>query len=98
MVIDILDRKKFVNYWNKQRPGLGDPDSGLWAYERNNNYHNEYFVCVKPVHVPIMEKSNFWNWVKKNTPSMLCYSASDQQEWYGFKTQSELSWWILRWT
>ena len=97
MVIDILDRKKFVDYWNKERPGLGDPDSGLWAYERHNNYRNEYFVCVKPVHVPLMEKYGYYEWADKNTPSVLCYAASDEQEWYGFQNQSELMWWILKW-
>jgi hypothetical protein len=97
VVISILDRKGFVDYWNKERPGLGDPDSGLWAYENANNIHNEYFVCVKPVHIPTMDKHDFWGWTIRNTPSMLCYSASDAQEWYGFKTQSELNWWILRW-
>lgn len=97
MVINILDREGFIDYWNKEKSGLGDPDSGLWAFERDNKFHNEYFVCVKPVHVPTMDKYDFWGWVEKNTPSMLCYAASDTQEWYGFKNQTELSWWILRW-
>lgn len=97
MIIDICTRENFSKYWNKQQPGLGDPDSGLWAYERDNNYHNEYFVCVTPMCVPTLEKDGFWDWVKRNTPSMLCYAASDSQEWYGFKNQSELNWWILRW-
>lgn len=101
MATTVLTRAEFVDYWNSVKTGLGDPDSGLWAYEGSAGLRCRWFVLVPPIRVSITEgtKTQFWAWCRRNCPSgMSCYSASDEVEWWGFVDRQEMTWWLLRWS
>lgn len=94
----VLDREQFVKHWNAVKPGLGDADSGMWAYERQFGPVCMWFVSVKPIRVSINRKEEFWEWCKQYCPTGVgCYSASDEEEWWGFVDRDEMMLWLLRW-
>jgi hypothetical protein len=95
----VRSRQQFVDYWNNINPGLGDPDSGLWAYERDIGPLCQWFLFIKPIKVSISTKQIFWDWCKQYCPSgVSCYSASDEEETWGFVSKQEMTWFILRWS
>jgi hypothetical protein len=99
--VTVLDREQFIKHWNAVKPGLGDPGSGLWAYEHSSGIRCQWFVSVSPIRVSIANetKTKFWAWCRRNCASgMSCYSASDKEEWWGFSDRQEMTWWLLRWS
>lgn len=93
-----VTRKQFVQHWNDIKPGLGDTDSNLWAYERDFGPVCQWFVSIKPIRVSTSYKDEFWEWCKAYCPSGVgCYSASDEEEWWGFVDRDEMVLWLLRW-
>lgn len=94
----VLTRNQFAEHWNTVKPGLGDADSGLWAYERSYGPESQWFVSIRPIKISTINKQEFWSWCKRHCPTGVnCYSASDDTEWWGFGNKQEMSWWILRW-
>lgn len=97
----VRSRKQFVDYWNSVKSGMGDADSGLWAYERDHGPCSQWFLAIKPVKISIAAgtKIKFWDWCKQNCPSgVACYSASDEEEMWGFVSKQEMTWFLLRWS
>lgn len=96
----VLDREQFIEHWNSVKPGLGDADSGLWAYEREYGPVCQWFVRVKPIRLPLYgaKQQQFTKWCKELCPSgVSCYSASDDEECWGFVDRDEMILWLLRW-
>lgn len=95
-----VTRKQFVEHWNAVKPGLGDADSGMWAYERQYGLHSLWFISVKPIRLALYgpKQKEFWAWCKQYCPTgVSCYSASDEEEWWGFVDREEIMLWLLRW-
>ena len=93
----MLTRLEFAQYFNSLRQGLGDPDSPLWDIEEEPC---NYFIAVKPVNFWDEEgtKPEYWDWCNKYCKGKLvCYSSSDEEEWWGFTDQQDILLWTLRW-
>jgi hypothetical protein len=100
VVVTIVTRNQFAEHWNTVKPGLGDADSGLWAYERAYGPESQWFICIKPIRLSLYSanQQQFWAWCKRHCPSgVSCYSASDDEEWWGFVNSDEIMLWLLRW-
>lgn len=101
-MIEILTRKEFARYWNLKRPGLGDADSALWEpehYESLAKPSNWFIYANGPAAKMEWDKSKYWSWVRKHCQgSVLCYSASEEGEWWGFENHDDIVLWVLRWS
>lgn len=94
----MLNRKQFREHWNKVRPGLGDEDSGLWLPEQHHGKKSRWFVSVRPIPAQDEDLYDFWQWCYKNCRgSIMCYSASVTEEWWGFSHRADVAWWMLKW-
>ena len=90
----ILTRTEFREYWNRQRLGLGDPSSGLWAYERHNGISSQWFVQVG-----ISQAPDYHAWCDAHCQgTVLCYSDDGQKQWYGFTDYNDIVFWLLKWS
>lgn len=90
----ILNRKQFSDMWEEKQSGLGKDDSPLWEMERYYNRKCRSFVSVHP----IGEESEYWVWCYKNCAgTILCYSSSDEEQWWGFTHKPDIFLWMLRW-
>jgi hypothetical protein len=67
-----------------------------------------WFVSIKPIHAcdefiqqdhVINRKQEFWSWCQKNCQgTIMCFSSSDDEEWWGFGHQADVAWWLLKWS
>jgi len=94
----MIDRNEFAAIWEKIRPGLGGPESSLWAGEEDGDPVSQWFVNVKQI--PTANKPSFWDWVKENMQGKIrCYSSDSiyNEEWWGFADQYDVPLWLLKW-
>jgi hypothetical protein len=93
----VYSRAEFVKYWNSIKFGLGNSNSGLWAYEQAHKFKSQHFICVKSI--TINDGDEFIQWVKDNCSGRVsCYSSNgNDEEWWGFTDESDIMIWILRW-
>lgn len=91
----MLNRKQFRQHWNKVKPGLGDDNSSLWAYEEFANKKCRWFVKISPKST----RTDFWRWCTKHCQgSIMCYSNSEVEEWWGFTHKADIALWLLKWS
>lgn len=94
----LLNRTQFINHWNSIHPSLGEPDSGLWAWEDYYNKCSQWFVCVKPLPYTCIEELNQWC-VDNCKEHVTCYCSDweNSEEWWGFGNADDIIGWILKW-
>lgn len=96
-MINIIDREAFRAHFNTVDPGLGDEDSPLWIPEHfePRAQPSQWFVCVE---TGDWDKTEFWSWCRQHCGgSVLCYSASEAGDWWGFEQREDILLWIIRW-
>jgi hypothetical protein len=99
----ILTRTEFVEHWNNIKPGLGDYDSALWAYERDRHRASEkcgWFILCKSIKISddSLVKQDYWQWCNEHCKgNIFCFSSSEEEEWWGFSRQEDIMLWVLRW-
>lgn len=95
----ILDRTQFVRHFNGIRPGLGDPDSGLWAGERDRGYRSEWFLHTTSLGDWRQIRDDYWHWCHRTLQGRVaCYSSGDEWEWWGFTRREDIVIWKLKWS
>ena len=104
----VLTRRQFRQHWESVLPGLGEDGSALWAMEQYHNKKCRWFVCTRPLGTVGTEtglivdgqnpKKEYWLWCNKNTAgTILCYSSSMEEEWWGFSHHADIAFWMLKW-
>jgi len=99
----ILSRREFIDYFNREHPGLGDADSALWEPERYEPHAvpSEWFVYADTPEISgwNWDKAVYWSWVRNHCRGQVfCYSLSGGQGWFGFQYRDDIVIWSLRWT
>jgi hypothetical protein len=103
MVMTVLDRQQFIEYWAVSLPGLSRVGSAMWAYEDACKKKSEWFTCVRPLEIDMHgrdKKTAYWQWCNSNcVGQILCYSSNyeEQQEWWGFSHHADIAFWLLKW-
>lgn len=96
--MDIATRQQFVEYWNRIQPGLGDDDSALWLFERDNGIRSQWFIAIDPL--VWNDPEGFWEWCEEHLSGrMTCYSSDsiNRVEWWGFENKDDVLLWVLKW-
>lgn len=92
-----MTRREFRRHFDTIAPGLGAWNSSLWTPETWDGARpSRYFVCIPPVvgH----DENIFRKWCLQHCRGqVLCYSASDLEEWWGFTHRDDIVHFILRW-
>lgn len=100
-MIEILTREQFADHFDQLHPGLGDVDSPLWEPEHfePGAQPSDWFVYTQgPAQAWSWDKNQYWSWCRQHCQgSVLCYSASDEGEWWGFERREDILIWSLRW-
>ena len=98
-MIEILTREQFRDYFEQQRPGLGQEDSALWEPEHFEPgiQPSGWFVHARTLGV--WDKTEFWSWCRRHCRgSVLCYSMDqDLRGWWGFERREDILIWVMRW-
>lgn len=95
--MEIIDRDRFRDHFNQLHPGLGDADSQLWAPEafEPGARPSQWFVYTRTL---FKDKNQYWSWCRQHCQgSVLCYSASEWGEWWGFECREDIAWWAMKW-
>jgi hypothetical protein len=100
-MIEILTREQFANHFDQLHAGLGDEHSPLWEPEHfePGAQPSHWFVYTQgPAQAWSWDKNQYWSWCRQHCQgSVLCYSASDEGEWWGFERREDILIWSLRW-
>jgi hypothetical protein len=97
-MIDILNRKQFKEVWEKILPGITAEDNPLWVSEVYTGRKSRWFINIHPINPDRWNKTNFHLWCEKNCRGqILCYSSSDENEWWGFTHKADIVWWVMKW-
>jgi hypothetical protein len=97
----IINRKQFRKTFNEYKKGLGDFDSPLWIPEQVEPHKpSRWFVCIGPIKLDNQTvRREFYHWCSTNCRGqILCYSSSEEEEWWGFTHKADIFWWLLRWS
>ena len=99
----ILTRGEFIDDFNREHPGLGDPDSALWEPEHYEPHAvpSRWFLWAKAAEMAAQDwdKALYWAWVRDHCQGqVLCYSLDGAgQGWWGFEHRDDIILWSLRW-
>lgn len=96
----MITREEFARHWD--RVDLGGHDSPLWIPEHGANAKCNWFICINPIahQIHSHEKLDFWLWCDTKLNGIVrCFSSNydDQTEWWGFESQQDAVWWMLKW-
>jgi hypothetical protein len=102
MVMTVLTRQQFIQYWEGVLPGMGETGGAIWAYEDACKKKSEWFTCVRPLkeYQGLTGKTTYWQWCNRNCVGrILCYSSNpeEQEEWWGFSHHADIAFWMLKW-
>jgi hypothetical protein len=105
--MELINRKRFREHWEQIMPGLGEPGSGLWAYEDHSGVRCRWFLKMRPIHdwdemitrdLPDGHKKAFWLWCYRHLQgTVLCYSTNDREEWWGFTHKPDVVPFVMKW-
>lgn len=97
----MLNRRQFKEHWNQIDPRLAVDDGPLWIPEKYADHKPcRWFVQIRRQdwETP-QDKNQFWIWCQQHCAGqILCYSADDDSEWWGFTHQADIALWLLRWS
>jgi hypothetical protein len=97
-MLDILNRKQFKEVWEKILPGITKEANPLWASEEHTGRKSRWFVKIYPIDPNVYVKNDFYLWCNENCRGqILCYSTSEENEWWGFTHKADIPWWIMKW-
>jgi hypothetical protein len=97
-MLDILNRKQFKEVWEKILPGITKEGNPLWASEDHTGRKSRWFIRIYPIDHNTWNKTNFHLWCAKNCRGqILCYSTSEENEWWGFTHKADIVWWVMKW-
>lgn len=99
----VLTRKQFAEYFNSLKSGLGDDDSPLWEGDHDLDEKCNYFISVPPrprtYEWKLDFSANFWCWAADTLKGCTrCFSAGDDEEWWGFTHKEDIILFLLRWS
>lgn len=97
----LLTRDEFKEMLESWRPGISSDGSGVWALEDYMGYQSEWFVCINPIKMDVID--DMWEWIEgegKLIGKMSCYYSSIEknEEWWGFTHKEDIPLWMLKWT
>ena len=97
----MLNRKQFRQHWDAIDPKLTRDGGPLWVMENYaDNRPSRWFVQIpRPREDWTDDKKNqYWSWCHRHCAGqILCYSCSDDHEWWGFTHQADIMLWMLKW-
>jgi hypothetical protein len=106
--MELINRKRFREHWERVMPGLGEPGSALWVYEEQVGVRCRWFLKIRPIHSwdefinrnnPEGRKQAFWLWCDRQLRgTVLCYSSNDREEWWGFTHKPDVVPFVMKWT
>ena len=95
-VVMIYSRQELIQTFEEIKPGCADPGSPIWAQEDYLGFQCQYFICIPST--SDINRRERWAWCKENLHGeLLCFTASDEKEWWGFTHREDIEFWILRW-
>lgn len=91
----VLDRTKFKNHFEKL---IGDVSSKspLWVPEQRTRAKCSHFLFM-PSRFSFLD---MWAWAEVNMRGkVMCFSLThDNEAWWGFTEESDIDWFILKWS
>jgi hypothetical protein len=94
MVHSVYSREEFISFWEKN---LVDPAGPMWCYERFSKKKSNHFIKIQPLRISSQHNA-FHSWCEGNiSGSVICYSSSDTEEWWGFSNYQDILIWCLKW-
>jgi hypothetical protein len=96
--MELINRKRFREHWEQIMPGLGEPGSGLWAYEDHIGIRCRWFLNMSSDRCSDADKIDFWRWCHRHLRgTVLCYSSSDSEQWWGFTHKPDVVPFVMKW-
>ena len=98
----MMSRAEFINHIELLYPNLNlfDDDSVVWAYEKYIQRKSEWFIVV-PREIDYNDNGSeyYWEWCKEHlSGEAICYSSSDDEQWWGFTDKDDVALWVLKWS
>lgn len=99
MGLRVFNRYEFtLVFWHKMEfkdwQRITADDHPLWIPEQDLQEPCQYFVCVL---APVRDR-DYWLWCTNMLQGYVrCFSSSENEEWWGFTNEADITMWSLKW-